>query len=273
MAMNGCMCGEGDFELVHTYREPPLGEARFPGTAGNYRRELLRCRVCGHFVSRHTMDLTALYEGDYVTATYGDAEGMRRSYERVLGLPQDESDNRGRVKFVLETSQSIFPLARFTDRAPAVLDVGSGLCVFLHEMKKAGWDCTALDPDPRAVRHARDVVGVRAVEGDFRRAEGLVPVDVVTLNKVLEHLEDPIEMLARVKPLLLPGGWAYVELPDGAAAFAEGPGREEFFIDHWHVFSPASLAHLAERAGFVVRAVHRLREPSTKFTLRGVLTS
>ena len=48
-------------------------------------------------------------------------------------------------------------------------------------------------------------------------------------------------------------------------------GREEFFIDHVHVFSTPPVVLLAERAGFRVAEVQRLREPSTKFTLRAFL--
>ena len=63
----------------------------------------------------------------------------------------------------------------------------------------------------------------------------------------------------------------YVEVPDGEKAIEEGPTREEFFIDHFHVFSRASLEHLASGAGMRPLALERLREPSGKFTLRAIL--
>ena len=90
---------------------------------------------------------------------------------------------------------------------------------------------------------------------------------MVTFNKVLEHVVAPVDMLAHGRAFAKREGFVYVELPD-AAATAEGPGREEFFIDHHHVFSPASHAMLMERAGFTLLALERLREPSGKFTLR-----
>jgi hypothetical protein len=60
-----------------------------------------------------------------------------------------------------------------------------------------------------------------------------------------------------------------VELPDGEKAVEEGSGRQEFFIDHHHIFSEKSFNLLCELSGFKVEAFERLREPSTKFTLRG----
>jgi hypothetical protein len=89
---------------------------------------------------------------------------------------------------------------------------------------------------------------------------------------VLEHVPEPVPMLARAGAWLAPGGFVYVEVPDGEAAARDGAGREEFFIDHWHAFSAASLAMLASRAGFHAAAIERLREPSGKFTLRAFLT-
>ena len=140
-------------------------------------------------------------------------------------------------------------------------------------MKAAGWHGTALDPDRRAIEHARGVVGVEGIHGDFFEVSSATRYDVISLNKVLEHVEHPVRMLARAADHLAAGGFVYVELPDGEVATGHGPQREEFFIEHHHVFSAASLTLLASRAGFQVRCLERLQEPSTKFTLRGFLTA
>jgi SAM-dependent methyltransferase len=263
-----CMCGADRFTTAHMYFAPPEGEVRFErAAAGAYRREVFRCSLCGHFISVHEMSAGGFYEGEYVDGTYGDAGGLRRHFERIIGLPAGRSDNAGRVQRVLDAAAAWLPGVA----QPSVLDVGSGLCVFLHGLKAAGWRCTALDPDPRAAAHARDTVGVDAIAADFMAADGLGRYDLVTFNKVLEHVKDPIAMLARSADRLTPGGLVYVEVPDGEAAVAEGFGREEFFIEHYHVFSAASVALLAARAGFDALAIERLREPSTKFTLRAFL--
>jgi SAM-dependent methyltransferase len=261
-----CMCGADRFSTTHMYFERPEGETALARVAADYRRELFTCGVCRHVISVHTMAVAGLYDGDYVDATYGGAEGMRRQFDRIMALPAGQSDNAGRVARV-----SAFADARRGGHAGAMLlDVGSGLGVFAAAMKRQGWAPTALDPDARAVQHARDTVGVAAICGDFMAAVDCGSHDVVTFNKVLEHVTDPIRMLARAKRFLKPGGFVYVEVPDAerAAADPAGFGREEFFIEHHHVFSYASAALLATRAGFDVLAIERLREPSTKYTLR-----
>ena len=253
------LCEDGGLEEAFTYDAPPAGETHFELSGQRYRRRYLRCPRCGHYISDHELDLTALYEGDYMDATYA-GEKLRATYDRIMSLPPERSDNVARV-------------ARVTARlAPgSVLDVGSGLGVFPARMKEAGWRATALDPDARAIAHAREHIRVDGLQADFMTAADLGRHDLVTFNKVLEHVADPVAMLARAHAALDDEGTVYIELPDGEAAATDGPGREEFFIEHLHVFSMASMCLLATRAGFAVQLAERLREPSDKFTLYAFL--
>ena len=68
-------------------------------------------------------------------------------------MAPERSDNRGRVERFRRFVEGRLPAGRATDGV-SVLDVGSGLCVFLKGLKDAGYDCTALDPDERFARHA-----------------------------------------------------------------------------------------------------------------------
>jgi SAM-dependent methyltransferase len=262
-----CPCGGDRFTTVHTYFAPPAGEVRFASApADSYRREIYRCSLCGHFISVFALD-AAFYAGEYVDATYGDAAGMRRTFEKIMALPPERSDNAGRCARI-----DTFAHRHLPAEARTIADIGSGLCVFLARMRHGGWQGTAIDPDPRAVEHARTAAGVEAICGSLP-AQGLGRYDVVTFNKVLEHVRDPIALLAHARSIVHDHGFVYVELPDGeAAAREEGFGREEFFVEHFHVFSLASFACLAERAGFEANTIERVREPSSKYTLRGFLT-
>jgi 2-polyprenyl-3-methyl-5-hydroxy-6-metoxy-1,4-benzoquinol methylase len=253
---------------VFAYDAPPEGEIGFRRPAGEtYRREVWQFEGSRHYVSRHAMTVATDYEGDYVDATYGDAQGLLAAFERVIGLPKGKSDNEGRIARI-----AAFVAARGAgSERPRLLDVGAGLGVFPHVVKRAGWSCTANDPDPRAARHMREHVGVEVLQGDFMTLAPERRFDIVTFNKVLEHVVDPVAMLARARDWLVPGGFVYVELPDGEMAARHGAGREEFFVEHLHVFSFLSMGMLAERAGYFPEAIERLQEPSTKFTLRAFI--
>lgn len=259
-----CPCGEAGVETTFVYDRPPEGEV-LTCAAERYRREFRRCFACGHWFSHYDMPFSQSYDGDYLDAAYGGAAAARRRYDAVMALPPERSDNYGRARRV-----DAFGRARLPRRggAPTLLDVGAGLGVFPAVMTRLGWAATALDPEPRNAEHYRTTVGAAPWICDFLAddLDGLGTFDAVTFNKVLEHAPDPAVMLARARPLVRDGGFIYVELPDAAAA-VDGPAREEFGLGHDHVFSPASMAGLIERAGFAVQALERIREPSGKYTL------
>lgn len=258
-----CPCDGSLLERRFTYTEPPLGETAFDLGGQVYQRGYDRCRACAHWFGVHDLDLSDLYGGEYVESTYGDR--MAATFERIISLPASNSDNAGRCQRLLSFAAEWLS----TDPIPTLLDVGSGLGVFPHAMKEAGWACTALDPDPNACAHIAQRIGVPTINADFMKMDpgALNAYDVVTLNKVLEHVEDPCVMLRRASRATRAGGFVYVEVPDGEGAASEGQGREEFFVEHHHVFSAASLSATVERAGLSVARLERYRDPSSKFTL------
>ncbi|MFN3201140.1 MAG: class I SAM-dependent methyltransferase [Bradymonadia bacterium] len=263
------MCTGRGFSQLARFTAPPQGETRF-GFA-DYARTLWRCDCCGHVVNRHGLDLEALYVGQYRDATYGDR--LKSIYDRIMALPEGRSDNRGRVRRIEAWCQS-----QSLPCPGRLLDVGAGLGVFPAAMAERGWQVVALDPDPVACDHLRDVVEVETWCGSFDPRDNFTApkaqrFDLITFNKVLEHIVPMVETLARAHRFLAPGGQVYVELPDGEGALADaGPDREEFFVEHHCAFSLPSFSLLARRAGYRIEMLERVREPSGKFTLRGFLS-
>lgn len=262
-------CGDSARTRRFHYRKPPHGETAFASLPPEgYRRDVLECGRCGHFTSEHGMDMDALYTSEYVEATYGN-DGLGDAYDRIRALPPERSDNHQRVARVCAYVRQHG--ARPQGQPRRVLDVGSGLCVFLAAMAEEGWEGTALDLNPYSVAHARDVVGVQAYEGSLERSRSLGRFDLITFNKVLEHVADPARVLSQARRHLEPHGLVYVELPDGEVAAECGADREEFSVDHLNVYSTDSFALLARQAGFRIQKLERIAEPSTKFTLYAFL--
>lgn len=268
------MCDGTQLRVHFVYDEPPPLETRFPLAAGKrYWREMHRCDQCGHYLEWYEGDQSSLYEGQYVSSTYGDASELRQKFENINALPPEKSDNIGRVQYVDAYSRKYWRTRGRIQQSPRLLDVGAGLGVFPYRMKLAGWECVATDLDKRLVTHHRVVAGVDSIVGDIRDLKGIGKFDLITFNKVLEHIEDPDSVLASAEPLLGPNGLVYIELPDGESAEVGGKEREEYLLGHIHVFSFASYALLVKRAGLHLICCERLQEPSTKYTLRGFARS
>ena len=86
------------------------------------------------------MDTSVLYQDDYVSSNYKDEQGVRQAFDRINSLPPEKSDNVGRVQCVNGFAMTYWNQADLQGRQPSIIDIGSGLCVFLYKMKEAGWD-------------------------------------------------------------------------------------------------------------------------------------
>lgn len=263
------VCGAAGAVLVDTVPVRPAGEKDYGIPAERYRRAIYQCRSCGVYLNAHGLLPDGYYEGAYNEATYrGD---LLAPFERIRALPPEASDNKQRVgRIVAHLRGRGLALADAT-----VLDVGSGLCVFLAELKAHGPRCWCIDPDPSAAEHARRHAGVdHAYAGTLDTFETDVRFDLVTFNKVLEHVTDPARLLQQAARLLAPGGAIYVELPDGDLARRHGRprDRQEFFTEHHAIYNPSALARLAKAAGLRCEGVTSIEEPSGKCTVYGFLT-
>lgn len=258
------LCGAADGRDVMVLRERPPGETDFGIPPEEYCRSVFRCGRCSVFFSAHDLFSSSLYRRAYNATKYADH--LTDAYRRIRALPFAQSDNKHRAHRV-----TAFLHERWgTPDATWILDVGSGLCVFLGEMKDLGFRGYGIDPDRLAVEHALTNVGVDGAHvgtlEDFRAERTF---HLVTFNKVLEHVGEPVDQLVRARAHLASGGAIYVELPDGerALTLADLPEREEFYIEHITIFDEPSLRYLAAAAGLRCTVLESIHEPSDKCTL------
>ena len=263
----GCTCDGIHLERSLVFNEAPVGETRFPIEDGKYWRCFYKCRGCTHFFASTTLDLERLYESTYSNATYGNSGKVKETFERIIRLPKGRSDNFHRVQRVKELVNSGCSLR---DEKPTALDIGAGLGVFSAALKMEGWDCVGVDPDPSIVDHLNCHVGIQAIQCDYITDQIDGKFDFVSLNKVLEHVEEPIRMLSNAKNNLAKDGLLYLEVPDGEAAHRADTVREEFFIEHLHVFSKQSTIKLLENVNLRPLKVESILEPSGKYTIWSV---
>lgn len=258
------LCGTAGGSVVADVRQRPACENDFGINPQRYRRHIYQCGLCEVYFNVHDLLDEALYTGNYNQSVY--QRDLATKYEQIMNLPREASDNKQRVQRI---AQLLEPAGRPFEET-RVLDVGSGLCVFLAQMKTLGFRGFCIDPDPIAVRHAREVAGVEGAHaGTLIDYPPDHPFDLITFNKVLEHVKDPIVQLARAAELLAADGCIYVELPDGDGALENGNAidREEFFIEHHTVFNLPSVRYLVEAAGLSCPVLEAIHEPSDKYTI------
>lgn len=144
---------------------------------------------------------------------------------------------------------------RFRDLAPflkagdRILDAGAGGGEVVYVLRKHGFDAMGLEPDERYATHAREALGVPVDTGfiqDCSFPSGRF--DVVTMYHALEHVEDPVGILSRLRGWVTDGGRLLVEVPNVEATCIHPNHR--FHFAHFYSFNQATLEMAGRQAGF-----------------------
>lgn len=265
------LCGSTDSVFIADIRQKPKDEIDFGIPPEDYRRFIYHCRSCSVYFEVHDEYITPeFYSGAYNEVTYH--QRIFDNYQKIRSLPKERSDNKHRVERVANFIDMHLGLPRQQVR---ILDVGSGLCVFAAELKDMGFTCYCIDPDPTAIEHAIQNIKVDGAHtGTLEDFESEQKFHLISFNKVLEHIKEPIDTLKKAKDFLASRGIVYVELPDGDGALKYGDfiDREEFYLGHFTIFNKASFNYLAQTAGFDCLEVECIHEPSDKYSIYGFLS-
>ena len=145
-------------------------------------------------------------------------------------------------------------LNRLYPQGGRLLEVGSSLGYLLDVFKKDGWDVMGVEPFYQACRHSREELGLD-VKNAILETAGLpeASFDVVLLNHVIEHIDDPMRTLREVNRILKPEGHFVIETPRYDTLMFKLLGRRERSLGcagHIYFFTTQTLKNLYEAAGF-----------------------
>jgi 2-polyprenyl-3-methyl-5-hydroxy-6-metoxy-1,4-benzoquinol methylase len=147
--------------------------------------------------------------------------------------------------------------------AQRVLDVGCSTGYLAERLQQRGATVVGLDMDERSAELARrfctDVLvgDIETMELPFEAAS----FDAIVCGDLIEHMRDPQAMLARLRPLLRPGGRLALSTPNIAnwamrlsLLFGRFRYTEWGILDktHTHFFTRKTLRECLEAAGYRV---------------------
>src|SRR6202041_739431 len=141
-------------------------------------------------------------------------------------------------------------------RSGALLDLGCSSGAFMEFLKGESWELSGIEMSADCARRAEERTGARVFVGDILDAPfPQDSFDVITCFDVLEHLYEPLKVMAKVREWLKPGGVFYVQVPNIDSAEARVFGTYWHGLElprHLFHYSPASLRSLAKAAGLKV---------------------
>ena len=220
--MNCCVCGAGpDNASIHI---------KTPGF------RLVRCRDCGMvYRPESPVSETDPYGKEYFT---------------------DRNEYLGRRDEFHAAFEELVGKIRRRKGGGHLLDVGTGIGTLMEVASEKGFRVSGVEYSPWASNFARTEKGLNVFTGTLEEA-GFPgeTFDVVVLNHVLEHLDQPRGTLREVRRILKRDGVLVVGVPNIESIMARLLGAGWYSIkpgEHiWH-FSPATLSRLVREAGFEV---------------------
>jgi SAM-dependent methyltransferase len=155
-------------------------------------------------------------------------------------------DNRNSIfeKIIFSESRAILKQAKkLLPSARLLLDFGSGKGQFLAVAKTLGWQGLGIETEAARGEFAREKYGVDVQIAYYQNGlVGKSPVDLISLNHVLEHLPEPISLLRELLDSnLQKGGLLYIEVPRADSWQAQLAGDAWM---HWDI--PKHLSHWTE---------------------------
>lgn len=117
------------------------------------------------------------------------------------------------VRFAKERIQLIEKLTNKQMKELSILDVGCGSGWFLEEAKNNGANCYGLELGKDLAAFTAERLDINVWNCDLLELDTEVKVDVVTMFDLIEHVEDPVQLVKKAKSLLKENGIIVIFTP------------------------------------------------------------
>lgn len=160
-------------------------------------------------------------------------------------------------KTILKKFNVIFPFFRITCVVEDgnFLDVGCGNGYYLLVMKYLGMNTYGVEPGEfdldQNVKYNLNIFNGNLIEAHF--SENFF--DVITLNHVLEHVNNPLEYMSELYRILKPGGYLVIGVPLSDSLAFSVFGKYWAQLDtprHLFCFSKTNLIDYAKKSNFKI---------------------
>lgn len=213
----------------------------------NVKREYVKCDNCGLIYRTIILEND---EKELLYRHYRDEnfrnETREEYFERITSLPLKDSENFEKCQFLKQYIAN-------DNVHQKVLDVGCGAGVFLYSFQKVfnNWDTLGVEPtkDFSDVAKSKgiNIVNEYLDENTFNET-----FDLITLNHVLEHLDNYFDMLKMLKKYMSKTSLLYIEVPSSKDIGYLDNSHDRFMCHHEVIFSELVLNNMAKGAGYEV---------------------
>lgn len=246
--------------------------------------EIDRCPNCNlrslNFKGNYDKFLTTYYQKGFFTGgkrfrAYADYEG-----DKPVHLLNLKAHLRSLIRVLKSSKFKACPerLSRASSResrgvqSPAskslkLLDAGCAMGYFMELARDALFDTYGIDVSSYAIDIAKETFGDRVKLGQienidklFNHSQKPIKFDVVTMFDILEHLQNPREVLKKINQSLNDNGLVVVQTGNASSRWAKLMGKNWHFFappQHFFFFTEENLINLLYQTGFEVVKIDR----------------
>ena len=230
------VCGSTDIHNVLSAKDYTVSSETFT---------IAECNACTLRFTQHVPDAASIspyYKSEnYISHTNTSKGLINRLYQSVR-------------KRTLKQKRKLVEKATGVQTG-SLLDVGSGTGAFANEMKQAGWQVTALEPDEDARKVGKELYNIDLTDISQFYQLPASSYDAITMWHVLEHVHDLQGYIAKLKSLLKENGKLFIAVPNytskDAAVYKEHWAAYDL-PRHLYHFSPQSMQVLVEKHGLKI---------------------
>lgn len=238
-----CWCGQGSWNQV--FRTPCFG--------------LLHCSACHSYRIDPPPIRTSSESSEFYT-TY---------YQNVKSPPATFSHSFSRTSRFWKVAEQIPSLEHAKN---LVVDIGCGDGHLCAELQMAGWpSVVGIDVSQERIARARQSYPQVTFYDRPIEATDIAQhsVDLIIMDNVIEHLPDPVTILEQLCAYMRPDGKIVLITPNLESGHFRLLGRRwtPELAPHTHIFlfTPASLARLMVKAGFLVETQGHFHLPPSSW--------
>lgn len=201
---------------------------------------LVKCKNCSLIYLQNPPDESEIYE-DYYEIEY-------------KGIDYNETSNFPSLKEIfIINSQRKREIIKFKNSGN-LLDVGCGSGLFLKTVSDV-FNVSGIDVSKRSINFARDEFGL---DVSNKSLDDLIleekKFDIITLWHVLEHFNNPVEDLKKIRNLLKETGVLIIEVPNWDSIKFQMSGKKwkggNHPLYHRSFFTHNTLKKLFQKSGF-----------------------
>lgn len=138
-----------------------------------------------------------------------------------------------------------------------VLDIGCGNGNYLRILREFGWDTFGIEPSETAAESGKKQFGLNIVTGtvlDHKFPDNYF--HVISMNHVLEHLHNPVQVLTEIKRIVRTDGTIAIRTPNMDSFGYKIFGKNWLHIDtprHLMLYSKDSFSWLCKKVGLDIQ--------------------